>query len=203
MTVKQKQCLLAYLGYYTGELDGSYGPLTQAATEAFQRDYGLDVDGRFGPLTEARILGVVASGEAPVVAENAAATENSSATGTFWDEIEYFTREEFRCKCGGKYCTGFPAEPQEAMVRTVDEIRRRLGVPITISSGLRCKTHNAAVGGVSNSQHLYGRAADLHSSASPAKMKAVAEEVMGNTGGIGLYDWGIHVDTGKYSRWNG
>lgn len=23
------------------------------------------------------------------------------------------------------------------------------------------------------------------------------------TGGIGLYDWGIHVDVGKYSRWNG
>ena len=28
-----------------------------------------------------------------------------------------------------------------------------------------------------------------------AQMKAVAEDVMGRTGGIGLYDWGIHVDT--------
>ena len=93
------------------------------------------------------------------------------------------------------------------MVRTVDEIRHRLGIPIGIvtsgGSGVRCSKHNAEVGGVYNSEHLYGRAADLHSSASPAKMKAVAEEVMGNTGGIGLYDWGIHVDTGKYSRWNG
>ena len=35
-------------------------------------------------------------------------------------------------------------------------------------------------------------------------MKAVAEDVMGRTGGIGLYDWGIHVDTRpRYARWNG
>jgi len=51
---------------------------------------------------------------------------------------------------------------------------------------------------------LYGLAADLHSAASPAQMKAVAEDVMGRTGGIGLYDWGIHVDTRPgYARWNG
>ena len=161
MTVKQKQCLLAYLGYYTGELDGSYGPMTQAATEAFQRDYGLDVDGRFGPLTEARILEVVASGEAPVVAENAATTENSSATGTFWDEIEYFTREEFRCKCGGKYCTGFPAEPEEKLIRVADRVRNHFGNAATVSSGVRCATHNANVGGVANSRHLSGKAMDF------------------------------------------
>ena len=57
---------------------------------------------------------------------------------------------------------------------------------------------------MANSQHLYGLAADLHSTASPAKMKAVAEEVLGHTGGIGLYGWGIHVDTRSgYARWNG
>lgn len=34
--------------------------------------------------------------------------------------------------------------------------------------------------------------------------QAVAEEVMGHTGGIGLYGWGIHVDTRPgYARWNG
>ena len=118
----------------------------------------------------------------------------------------YFTRKEFRCPCG--HCGGFPVEPQESMVRTVDEIRRRLGIPISIvdggGSGVRCAAHNAEVGGVSNSQHLFGLAADLHSAASPAEMKAVAEEVMGHTGGIGLYGWGIHVDTRPgYARWNG
>ena len=77
-------------------------------------------------------------------------------------------------------------------MRTVDEIRHRLGVPVSVvgggGSGVRCASHNAEVGGVANSQHLYGLAADLHSAASPAQMKAVAEDVMGRTGGIGPYN---------------
>ena len=126
-------------------------------------------------------------------------------TGTFWDEIEFFDREEFRCQCGGKYCNGFPVEPEEELVRVCNEIRRRLGVPVSIvdsgGSGVRCTRHNAAVGGVGNSNHLYGRAADLHSSKHPLEMYRVAEEVLGDTGELGLYDWGIHVGVNcTYSR---
>lgn len=209
MTVKQEQCLLAYLGYYTGQIDGQWGGMSTAACRAFQAAYGLTPDGICGAMTQKMLVAAVAG--TAVKVERPAEVEQTATdkpkTGTFWDDIRYFTREEFRCQCKGKYCNGFPVEPQEEMVRTVDEIRRRLGIPISIvtagGSGVRCKKHNADVGGVANSEHLYGRAADLHSSASPARMKAVAEEVMGNTGGIGLYDWGIHVDTGKYSRWNG
>lgn len=209
MTVKQQQCLLAYLGYYTGQIDGQWGGMSTAACMAFQADYGLTADGICGTMTQKMLIGAIAGTavkvERPAEAEQA--DGDKAQTGTFWDDIRYFTREEFRCQCNGKYCNGFPVEPEEKMVRTVDEIRHRLGIPIGIvtsgGSGVRCSKHNAEVGGVYNSEHLYGRAADLHSSASPAKMKAVAEEVMGNTGGIGLYDWGIHVDTGKYSRWNG
>ena len=209
MTVKQEQCLLAYLGYYTGQIDGQWGGMSTAACRAFQKDYGLTADGICGAMTQkmmvAAVAGTASKVERPAEAEQEAT--DKPKTGTFWDDIRYFTRDEFRCQCNGKYCNGFPVEPEEKMVRTVDEIRHRLGIPIGIvtsgGSGVRCSKHNAEVGGVYNSEHLYGRAADLHSSASPAKMKAVAEEVMGNTGGIGLYDWGIHVDTGKYSRWNG
>ena len=209
MTVKQQQCLLAYLGYYTGQIDGQWGIMSTAACRAFQADYGLTADGICGAMTQKMLIGAIA-GTAVKVDRPAEAEQEATdkpKTGTFWDDIRYFTREEFRCQCNGKYCNGFPVEPEEKMVRTVDEIRHRLGIPIGIvtsgGSGVRCSKHNAEVGGVYNSEHLYGRAADLHSSASPAKMKAVAEEVMGNTGGIGLYDWGIHVDTGKYTRWNG
>lgn len=209
MTVKQEQCLLAYLGYYTGQIDGQWGGMSTAACRAFQAAYGLTPDGLCGTMTQKMLIGAIAGTATKVErpAEPEASVGDNPQTGTFWDDIQYFTREEFRCQCKGKYCNGFPVEPQEEMVRTVDEIRRRLGIPISIvtagGSGVRCRKHNADVGGVANSEHLYGRAADLHSSASPAKMKAVAEEVMGSTGGIGLYDWGIHVDTGKYSRWNG
>lgn len=209
MTVKQIQCLLAYLGYYTGQIDGQWGSMSTAACRAFQADYGLTADGICGTMTQKMLIGAIAGTAAKVERPAEAEQEDTDKpkAGTFWDGIKWFKREEFRCQCNGKYCNGFPVEPEEKMVRTVDEIRHRLGIPIGIvtsgGSGVRCSKHNAEVGGVYNSEHLYGRAADLHSSASPAKMKAVAEEVMGNTGGIGLYDWGIHVDTGKYSRWNG
>lgn len=200
MTVKQKQCLLAYLGYYTGTIDGDWGPLSQAATEAFQRGYQLTVDGVFGDATAQRIREVIASGEAP------AAAEQEETAGTFWDEIEYFTREEFRCKCGGKYCNGYPAEPHEATVRYADAIRKRIGKPVPVNSGLRCPTWNSVQGGVSNSNHIGGGAVDLGkpSGVTPAQMYAIAEEVIGDTGGIGKYSWGIHIDSrSTKSRWNG
>ena len=203
MTTKQIQCLLTYLGYSPGAIDGADGKNTQAAIRAFQADYGLTVDGIPGAATQKMLIGAIA-GTAVKVDKPISSTPQK--TGTFWDGIKYFKREEFRCPCG--HCGGFPVEPQESMVRTVDEIRRRLGIPISIvdggGSGVRCAAHNAEVGGVANSQHLYGLAADLHSAASPAQMKAVAEDVMGRTGGIGLYDWGIHVDTRQgYARWKG
>ena len=90
----------------------------------------------------------------------------------------------------------------------MNEIRKRLGVPVTIvesgGSGVRCEIHNKNVGGVVNSDHLTGNAADLHSSKSPEEMARVAEEVMGNTGQIGIYSWGIHVGINPvYSRFYG
>lgn len=183
MTNERKQRILCLITdeqgeyYYNGPLDGVWGPESQKAADRFLQDF---------------------AGET---------AEETPTTGTWWDEIEYFDREEFRCQCKGKYCNGFPVEPDETMVRTVDEIRRRLGVPVSIvdagGSGVRCSQHNANVGGVANSLHLYGKAADLHSEKSPQEMYRVAEEVLGNTGELGLYDWGIHVGVGIYNRFRG
>lgn len=205
MTIKQRQHLLAYLGYYVGTIDGGWGHQSQHACRRFQEDFGgIAVDGFGGPETDGALKHAVSFG---FLRREDPAPEQDTTIGTFWDEIEFFDREEFRCQCGGKYCDGFPVEPQEKMVRTVDEIRRRLGVPVQIvtadGSGVRCPQHNANVGGVDNSLHLTGNAADLHSSKSPQEMYRVAEEVLGNTGELGLYNWGIHVGIGKYSRFNG
>lgn len=203
MTTKQVQLLLLYLGYDSvGEADGSYGKKTMAAVRQFQQDFGgIQVDGLAGEETHKALRHAVAYGMEKVTTETPTEAET---TGTFWDEIEYFTREEFRCKCGGKYCNGFPVEPVEATVRALDALRRKLGVPLTVTSGIRCENHNANCGGVKNSQHKTGLAADLHSTLSPETMYRAAEEVLGNSGGLGLYDWGIHVDTRAWkSRWNG
>lgn len=207
MTTKDRQCLLTVLkhsdgtSYYAGEIDGIYGRLSRKAIEDFQRAFGgINVTGVADEVTDKAMRHAVAYGM-PEDTPNAEVNN----TGTFWDEIEFFDREEFRCQCGGRYCNGFHAEPQEKMVRTVDEIRRRLGVPISIvdagGSGVRCPRHNANVGGVANSLHVTGNAADLHSSKSPQEMYRIAEEVLGNTGELGIYSWGIHVGVNcAYSR---
>lgn len=204
MTIKQIQCLLSYLGYYHGHIDGIFGGKTLDAVMRFQDDFGgIAVDGDPGEETQKAMKHAVAYGM-PVYED-----EERAESWDFWDDIEFFTRKEFRCPCGE--CGGFPVEPQESMVRAVNEIRRRLGVPVTIvrddgsgGSGVRCAKHNAEVGGVANSQHLYGIAADLHSSKSPEEMYAVAEDVLGDTGGLGIYSWGIHVDSRPVkARWSG
>ena len=67
MTITQKQCLLRYLGYYGGQIDGIWGEKSQRAVIDFQRAYmeQEDVDGIFGAETEKRILEVIATGEKP------------------------------------------------------------------------------------------------------------------------------------------
>lgn len=209
MTNTQKQCLLVFLGYDTGGIGNGWGPKSRNAVEACQEDLGIPANGAWGPQTEAAVLEAVYTYNvnAPV------AKEDGSNVGDFWDEIEFFDREEFRCQCGGKYCDGFHVEPDETMVRLCNEIRRRAGVPILIrdagGSGLRCPDHNATIpGAAANSEHTKGRAADLHPRGkTPSQLYAIAEEVMAEMipgrGGLGLYSWGIHVDVGKYSRWNG
>lgn len=201
MTMKQIQNLLQFLGYYEGIPDGDYGPKTAQATENFQRDYrGLKVDKLPGEQTQKALRDAVAYGM-PTYED-----EQKAENGDFWGRVKYFTRKEFACQCGE--CGGFPVEPDEGLVLALDEFREKLGVPIYIvdagGSGVRCAKHNADVKGAKNSQHLYGLAADLHSSKSPEEMYRVAEEVLGDTGGIGLYSWGIHFDVRPVkARWKG
>ena len=158
MTTLQIQALLTYLGYDPGEVDGLPGKNTRRAVLAFQAQEGLSQDGSPGPLTQAALLEAVANGR--FRAEDAQTPEET--TGTFWDGIRYFAREEFRCKCGGRYCNGFPAEPEEQLVRIADALREQAGAPITVSSGVRDQTYNDTLdGSVKNSRHILGKAMDF------------------------------------------
>jgi hypothetical protein len=152
MNTKQVQCLLAYLGYYVGTIDGKWGEMSKVACKAFQADFGgLEVDGKAGKNTQKALKHAVAYG---MPAKN----ENSQ---DFWKGIKYFDRSEFACKCGGKYCNGFPMEPKKTLVQTADKIRAHFGAAATVSSGVRCSRHNIAVGGVANSRHKLGKAMDF------------------------------------------
>ena len=81
---------------------------------------------------------------------------------SIWGDIEFFEPEEVRCKCGGKYCNGYPHEVQPLLMQIADRARRWSGHPITVISGLRCDTWNQIQGGVENSQHKFGEALDVY-----------------------------------------
>lgn len=51
VAVRGLQRMLITRGYEPGEIDGRFGPKTDAAVRAYQSDQGLDVDGIVGPKT--------------------------------------------------------------------------------------------------------------------------------------------------------
>lgn len=134
MTVKQKQCLLCYLGYYSGQIDGIWGVQSKGAEERFYAEHGENAD----------LLEVVCR----------------SGQRDWWEDIEFFEKAEFGCKCG-RFCDGYPADISPVLVQTADRVRKHFGAPVIVSSGLRCRQHNVNVGGVSNSRHLTGKAMDF------------------------------------------
>ena len=149
MTERQKQHLLGYLGHYNGAVDGIWGPASRQAARSFQQEQGIGEDEAFGQESQSRILAVIGAGE-------------KAAEPDFWADIRYFDREEFRCTCGGRGCDGFPAEPQETLVRNAERIRTHFGCPVMVSSGVRCRLRNGELpGSTVNSLHLQGRAMDF------------------------------------------
>ena len=196
MTFEQKQCLLCYLGYYTTGVDGLWGSNSEKATEDFQRAEGLEPDGVFGKATEAAILDAVYNNRFKadaVLPVDPSAPEGSTSNN--WDAVKYFTRGEFACKCGGKYCNGYPVEPEWALIEIAVLIREHFGVPVIITSGIRCSTHNANVGGVVNSRHKLGKAMDLYvTGKSAAQVLAFVNTLSGVRYAYDINGTCVHVD---------
>ena len=112
-----------------------------------------------------------------------------------------FKRSEFVCKCG---CGKYNADPK--LVKSLQKLRDTIGTSIIINSACRCEAHNKAVGGVPNSQHVQGKAADIRvSDLTPKELAKFAEEIPDfNKGGIGTYNSFVHVDVrGTKARWKG
>ena len=142
--------------------DGLAGPKTMAALKLYQEAQGLHQTGRVDDATWDALME-----ESPnlpdrePVPEVDTPAEDSTTVVTFWPGIVYFKREEMRCKCGGRYCNGFPTEPQQLLMELADRARQHFGRPAHVVSGLRCSRWNAIQGGVANSQHMYGEAMDI------------------------------------------
>lgn len=144
LDVKTRQKYLKELGFYKGEIDGSVGPLTREAYKGIQDAYfrrKSDRDGLYGLNTDILLR-----------------------SAYNFINIKNFKLSEFKCKCGGKYCTGYPAVVDRNLIRYLQMMRENRGKSITITSGLRCPTYNKKIGGVSGSSHTKGKAADIYMS---------------------------------------
>lgn len=113
-----------------------------------------------------------------------------------------FTVKEFACKDGSDYIL-----VDTELVKLLQNIRDHFGKAVTINSAYRNAAYNKKVGGVSNSQHVLGYAADIAvKGVTPKEVAIYAESVIPNSGGIGIYGATkgnfTHVDTrAKRSRW--
>ncbi len=63
--VKQLQTQLKKLGYYTASVDGSFGPVTKRAVQAFERKQGWKADGIAGAQVQAALAKAAAAKPAP------------------------------------------------------------------------------------------------------------------------------------------
>lgn len=190
MTNRQKQHLLGYLGLYTADADGIWGPQSIRATEEFQNRYMEATDGIFGPETEKRIREVIGTGESP--------------KDNFWEQIRYFDREEFRCTCGGRGCDGFPEEPDEQLISNAESARIHFGNVADVSSGVRCSLRNAELpGSAANSLHLRGKAMDFRiRGVSADTLCGYVRTLPGVDEAYAIDSQFVHMGVGKYERGN-
>ena len=102
----------------------------------------------------------------------------------------HFAESELACPhCGVNGC-------QQRLVDALEVFRTAVDKPVRVNSAYRCPAHNAAVGGVIDSEHVLGLAADIRvDGMSAAELEAVARRILAIRG-IGRADDQnyLHVD---------
>lgn len=172
LSVKTRQKYLANLGFYKGKIDGVAGTKTRKAYKDLQTKYFPKkyVDGIYGNQTE-------------ILLRNA-------------ERVRLYTKnfklEEFKCECGGKYCTGYPKLISIRLLKNLQAVRTKYGAT-TITSGLRCENYNnSLVGSVRGSKHTKGKAVDIYIS-----------KYSGLNGRKKVIDYYIKLISSNYSYCNG
>lgn len=170
-------------------VDGAYGPATKAAVTRFQQAYGLPADGVAGSQTFQKLYELQDDDCTPV----------------------HFSYAELN-KCNSTWEGGAvsAATAKSNALRTMwklEAMRHALGdEPLRITSGFRSQSCNSAVGGASNSRHLYGDAADIGSG--PHSLCTLAQQArshgFGGIFGPGYpgHDDHAHVDGRSGQSWS-
>ena len=111
------------------------------------------------------------------------------------DLSEHFSASEFACSCGCGYGTR-PGDVSEDLIWLLENIRGEYG-PIRVNSGCRCAAYNASIGGVANSAHTIGQAADIGVSGGKRRRLVVNLAVLYGASGLGVAKTFIHVDVAE------
>jgi len=115
------------------------------------------------------------------------------------DISEHFSKSELACRCCGQL------KIENGLLAAIEQLRALAGKEIVVHDAYRCTTHNQEVGGVTDSEHTRGMAADISiPGLSLQQMYELALQVPTFlNGGIGVYDGGfVHVDIRPHqSRW--
>src|SRR5574344_902021 len=186
LNTKQIQMNLKFLNYYKGNIDGISGIQTKNAILNFQKDNELKQDGIYGEKTQEVLIPMIKQIQIKIGTEaDGVAGENTknklkeyqrnndlttdgiagvktrakmfSTEIITWDTIKHFKQSEFTCKDGCGY-----DDIDLRLVKILDQIRDHFNSPVIVTSGCRCKKHNAEVGGVQESRHVLGKASDIY-----------------------------------------
>jgi uncharacterized protein YcbK (DUF882 family) len=117
-----------------------------------------------------------------------------------------FTWAEFASKDGAEMPAAVKANSKK-LAQNLEVSRSYFNLPIKINSGWRSEAHNSKIGGVKNSQHVKGKAADIViKGKTPGEVQNGIEVLIKagkiSEGGIGKYPNFTHYDIrGKKARW--
>lgn len=209
--VKEVQSILKLVKLYKGLLDGVAGQETLKALAAFKEAEYLAFPTKLGATTVAKLVEAVE--DHPQVVDtpipSSVKTLNIPGVSRIWANKPIYDNCAFTWGEATKSLTRLPRDVQTTsniikVARVLQELRDHFDRPITITSWYRDPVSNRAVGGVSNSRHLVGDAADivvqgLH----PHQAAKDIKKIVGNRGGVGDSDHFTHIDLRGYAaRWN-
>ena len=176
MTIKEKQRFLKEQGFYTGNIDGKWGPLSKEATRQFQKSQHLEIDGKFGPATTKCALAIQNGGYKTKTSwkvgpynfiykrkngtEDHIYISGDSFLSKNLQLIEYTMHIDTLKKHNLNVNRHYNVVLKKSLIIGDQKLRDKVGLPLHINSGYRDSAYNKAIGGSKSSEHIQGGASD-------------------------------------------